>query len=56
MTTSDGEDDVVYDHTMGTEEGHFLYVAEEPNDEGGPAVLASSVHYNSRVQCTLVFW
>lgn len=54
--TEDSGIDYVYDHTLGTEDGYFIYSTEQPSDVGGPAVMVTTAHHNSHLQCTMDFW
>ncbi|XP_069940952.1 MAM and LDL-receptor class A domain-containing protein 2-like isoform X2 [Cherax quadricarinatus] len=46
----------IFDHTLGTAFGHFLYIGEEPSDNGGPATLISTTLHDSQIQCAFLFW
>lgn len=54
--TEDSGVDYVYDHTLGTDAGYFVYTSEQPSDIEGPAVMVTNPHHNSHLQCAMEFW
>ncbi|XP_042229112.1 MAM and LDL-receptor class A domain-containing protein 2-like [Homarus americanus] len=46
----------IYDHTLGTPLGHFLYVLELASGDSGPAALVTRPHHNSQLYCAFIFW
>nr|XP_027211163.1 MAM and LDL-receptor class A domain-containing protein 1-like [Penaeus vannamei] len=54
--TEDAGVDFVYDHTLGTDAGYFVYTSEQPSDVQGPAVMVTNPLHNSHLQCAMEFW
>lgn len=46
----------IYDHTLGTAEGHFLYVDKGVGEYDGPAVALSPTLHDAYVDCGFTFW
>nr|XP_053646985.1 MAM and LDL-receptor class A domain-containing protein 1-like [Cherax quadricarinatus] len=46
----------IYDHTLGTDAGYYIYVAQYSNDHSGPAVMLTDTHHNAYIDCTMDFW
>ncbi|MPC07725.1 MAM and LDL-receptor class A domain-containing protein 1 [Portunus trituberculatus] len=54
---SDGSGyEVIMDHTLGNAAGYFLYVAEQPSEKSGPAVMVTKSLHNAFLGCTMNFW
>ncbi|XP_071520575.1 LOW QUALITY PROTEIN: MAM and LDL-receptor class A domain-containing protein 1-like [Panulirus ornatus] len=45
----------IYDHTTGTQEGYYLYVAKHASEHSGPALMLTLPHYNAHLDCTMNF-
>ncbi|XP_045625135.2 MAM and LDL-receptor class A domain-containing protein 2 [Procambarus clarkii] len=56
LSSDDNNGEYIYDHTLGTDLGHFLYVVEQPSDDGGPAALVTIPHHDSKIHCIFLLW
>ncbi|XP_047484991.1 MAM and LDL-receptor class A domain-containing protein 1-like [Penaeus chinensis] len=56
LSDDDYYDNFIYDHTLGTAEGHFLYVDRGLGEYDGPAVALSPTLRNAYIDCAFTFW
>ena len=54
--TYDDRHPPLYDHTLESAHGNFLYIDDEPSGANGPATLTSLIHHQAYLECKMVFW